>query len=127
FQNMNLSRPILRGLANVGFTTPTPTQQKAIPVALSGKDVVGGAQTGSGKTAAFIVPILERLLYRPKKVPTTRLTRVLILCPRVAVKLATYTDIKFALAVGGLSLKVQEAELKKRPEVVIATPGRFID
>ncbi|KAA8913756.1 P-loop containing nucleoside triphosphate hydrolase protein [Sphaerosporella brunnea] len=133
FQNMNLSRPILRGLANVGFTTPTLIQQKAIPVALLGKDVVGGAQTGSGKTAAFMVPILERLLYRPKKVPTTR---VLILCPTrelamqahsVAVKLAAYTDIKFALAVGGLSLKVQEAELKKRPDVVFATPGRFID
>lgn len=133
FHNMNLSRPILRGLANVGFTTPTLIQQKAIPVALLGKDVVGGAQTGSGKTAAFIVPILERLLYRPKKVATSR---VLILCPTrelamqahsVAVKLAAYTDIKFSLAVGGLSLKVQEAELKKRPDVIIATPGRFID
>ncbi|KAF8539670.1 P-loop containing nucleoside triphosphate hydrolase protein [Trichophaea hybrida] len=133
FQNMNLSRPILRGLANVGFTTPTLIQQKAIPVALLGKDVVGGAQTGSGKTAAFVVPILERLLYRPKKVATSR---VLILCPTrelamqahsVAVKLAVYTDIKFSLAVGGLSLKVQEAELKKRPDVIIATPGRFID
>lgn len=133
FQNMNLSRPILRGLANVGFTAPTLIQQKAIPVALLGKDVVGGAETGSGKTAAFIVPILERLLYRPKKVPTSR---VLILCPTrelamqahsVGVKLAAYTDIKFALAVGGLSLKVQELELKKRPDVIFATPGRFID
>jgi len=133
FQNMNLSRPILRGLANVGFTTPTLIQHKAIPVALLGKDVVGGAQTGSGKTAAFVVPILERLLYRPKKVATSR---VLILCPTrelamqahsVAVKLAAYTDIKFSLAVGGLSLKMQEAELKKRPDVIIATPGRFID
>jgi ATP-dependent RNA helicase DDX27 len=133
FQNMNLSRPILRGLTSVGFTTPTLIQQKTIPVALLGKDVVGGAQTGSGKTAAFVVPILERLLYRPKKIPTSR---VLILCPTrelamqchsVAVKLAAYTDIKFALAVGGLSLKVQEAELKKRPDVIIATPGRFID
>ncbi|KAI5783632.1 P-loop containing nucleoside triphosphate hydrolase protein [Geopyxis carbonaria] len=133
FQNMNLSRPILRGLANVGFTTPTLIQQKTIPVALLGKDVVGGAQTGSGKTAAFVVPILERLLYRPKKIATSR---VLILCPTrelamqahsVAVKLAAYTDIKFSLAVGGLSLKVQEAELKHRPDVIIATPGRFID
>jgi len=133
FQQMNLSRPILRGLANVGFNTPTLIQQKTIPVALLGKDVVGGAVTGSGKTAAFIVPILERLLFRPKKIP---ISRVVILCPTrelamqahsVAVKLAAYTDIKFALAVGGLSLKVQEAELKKRPDVIIATPGRFID
>lgn len=133
FQNMNLSRPILRGLANVGFTTPTLIQQKTIPVALLGKDVVGGAVTGSGKTAAFIVPILERLLFRPKKVPTSR---VVILCPTrelamqchsVAVKLAAFTDIKFVLAVGGLSLKVQEQELRQRPDVIIATPGRFID
>ncbi|PWW76543.1 DEAD-domain-containing protein, partial [Tuber magnatum] len=133
FQQMSLSRPILRGLAHIGFNTPTLIQQKTIPVALLGKDVVGGAVTGSGKTAAFVVPILERLLFRPKKIP---ISRVVILCPTrelamqahsVAVKLAAYTDIKFALAVGGLSLKVQEADLKKRPDVVIATPGRFID
>lgn len=133
FQGMSLSRPILRGLAAVGFTKPTPIQAKAIPIALMGKDVVGGAATGSGKTGAFIVPIIERLLYRPKKVATTRViillpTRELaIQCHSVACKLAEYTDIKFCLAVGGLSLKVQEAELRLRPDVVIATPGRFID
>ncbi|KLU84320.1 ATP-dependent RNA helicase DRS1 [Magnaporthiopsis poae ATCC 64411] len=133
FQGMSLSRPILRGLASVGFTKPTPIQAKAIPMALMGKDVVGGAQTGSGKTGAFMVPILERLLYRPKKVPTSRVvvltpTRELaIQCHAVATKLASHTDIKFCLAVGGLSLKVQEAELRLRPDVIIATPGRFID
>jgi ATP-dependent RNA helicase DDX27 len=133
FQHMSLSRPIHRGLAAVGFSQPTPIQAKTIPVALLGKDVVGGAVTGSGKTAAFIVPILERLLYRPKKVPTSRVailmpTRELaIQCHSVATKLASYTDIKFCLAVGGLSLKVQEAELRLRPDVIIATPGRFID
>ncbi|EPE36123.1 P-loop containing nucleoside triphosphate hydrolase [Glarea lozoyensis ATCC 20868] len=133
FQTMSLSRPILRGLAAVGFTQPTPIQAKTIPVALLGKDVVGGAVTGSGKTGAFIVPVLERLLYRPKKVPTSRVvilmpTRELaIQCHAVATKLASHTDIKFCLAVGGLSLKVQEAELRLRPDVIIATPGRFID
>ncbi|KAK6605660.1 ATP-dependent rna helicase drs1 [Botrytis cinerea] len=133
FQSMSLSRPILRGLATVGFTQPTPIQSKTIPVALLGKDVVGGAVTGSGKTAAFVVPVLERLLYRPKKVPTSRVailmpTRELaIQCHAVATKLASHTDIKFCLAVGGLSLKVQEAELRLRPDVIIATPGRFID
>ncbi|CZR54301.1 probable ATP-dependent RNA helicase drs1 [Phialocephala subalpina] len=133
FQGMSLSRPILRGLAAVGFSQPTPIQVKTIPVALLGKDVVGGAVTGSGKTAAFIVPVLERLLYRPKKVPTSRVailmpTRELaIQCHAVATKLASHTDIKFCLAVGGLSLKVQEAELRLRPDVIIATPGRFID
>jgi ATP-dependent RNA helicase DDX27 len=98
-----------------------------------GRDLVGGAVTGSGKTGAFIVPILERLLYRPKKIPTTRVvvltpTRELAMqCHAVATKLAAFTDIKFTLAVGGLSLKAQELELKLRPDVIIATPGRFID
>lgn len=133
FQAMSLSRPILRGLANVGFSKPTPIQAKTIPIALMGKDLVGGAVTGSGKTGAFIVPILERLLYRPKKIPTTRVvvltpTRELAMqCHAVATKLAAHTDIKFTLAVGGLSLKAQEVELRLRPDVIIATPGRFID
>ncbi|KAI0594854.1 hypothetical protein F4775DRAFT_605861 [Biscogniauxia sp. FL1348] len=133
FQGMSLSRPILRGLNSVGFNTPTPIQAKTIPLALEGKDLVGGAVTGSGKTAAFVVPILERLLYRPNKIPTSRVvilapTRELaIQCHSVAGRLASHTDIKFCLAVGGLSLKVQEAELRLRPDVIIATPGRFID
>ena len=133
FQSMSLSRPILKGLVAVGFTSPTPIQTKTVPVALLGKDVVGGAVTGSGKTAAFILPILERLLYRPKKMPTTRVgilmpTRELAAqCYHVATKLATFTDITFALIVGGLSLREQEQTLKKRPDVVVATPGRFID
>ncbi|GAO51195.1 hypothetical protein G7K_5306-t1 [Saitoella complicata NRRL Y-17804] len=133
FQDMNLSRPILKGLNAVGFTNPTAIQAKTIPVALLGKDIVGGAVTGSGKTAAFIVPILERLLYRPKKVPTSRVlvltpTRELAMqCYNVGIKLAAFTDIRFCLCVGGLSLKAQEAELRTRPDVIIATPGRFID
>ncbi|EEP82267.1 hypothetical protein UREG_07132 [Uncinocarpus reesii 1704] len=133
FQNFNLSRPILRGLAAVGFSAPTPIQRKAIPVGLLGKDLVGGAVTGSGKTAAFIIPILERLLYRPRKVPTSRVvilmpTRELaVQCYNVATKLATYTDITFCQLVGGFSLREQENVLKQRPDVIIATPGRFID
>lgn len=133
FQDFNLSRPILRGLAAVGFTDPTPIQRKAIPVALLGKDIVGSAVTGSGKTGAFIVPILERLLFRPRKIPTSRVailmpTRELaVQCYNVAVKLATFTDITFCQLVGGFSLREQENILKKRPDVIIATPGRFID
>ncbi len=133
FQNMSLSRPILRGLASVGFSEPTPIQSKAIPVALLGKDVVGGAVTGSGKTGAFIIPILERLLYRPRKVPTSRVailmpTRELaVQCFNVAKKLASFTDVTFCQMVGGFSLREQEAVLKSRPDVIIATPGRFID
>ncbi|KAJ2023385.1 nucleolar DEAD-box protein required for synthesis of 60S ribosomal subunit [Coemansia sp. S85] len=133
FTTMNLSRQIMKGLTKLGFAQPTPIQARTIPLALLGKDICGGAQTGSGKTAAFLVPILERLLYRPKN---AAVTRVLILCPtrelaiqchNVSTKLAGFTDISTCLCVGGLSLKQQESELKLRPDVVIATPGRLID
>ena len=133
FQTMSLSRPILRGLASVGFAEPTPIQRKTIPIALLGKDVVGGAVTGSGKTAAFMIPILERLLYRPKKVPTSRVavlmpTRELaVQCFNVAKKLASFTDVTFCQLVGGFSLREQESVLRSRPDVIVATPGRFID
>lgn len=133
FQDFNLSRPVLRGLAGLGFVQPTPIQRKTIPIAMLGKDVVGGAVTGSGKTAAFLVPIIERLLYRPKKVPTSRVailmpTRELaVQCFTVAKKLAAFTDITFCQLVGGFSLREQEAVLRGRPDVIIATPGRFID
>ena len=133
FQTMSLSRPVLKGLAAVGFSEPTPIQSKTIPIALLGKDVVGGAVTGSGKTAAFLVPTLERLLYRPKKVPTSRVailmpTRELaVQCFNVAKRLAAFTDITFSRLVGGFSLREQESELRMRPDVIIATPGRFID
>ncbi|KAG9306629.1 hypothetical protein G9A89_004176 [Geosiphon pyriformis] len=130
---MNLSRPILKGLSQVGFVQPTPIQVQTIPIALMGRDICGGAITGSGKTAAFIVPILERLLYRPRQTPAVRVlilapTRELaIQCHSVGMRLASFTDTTFCLCVGGLSLKVQEIELRQRPDIVIATPGRLID
>lgn len=133
FRNLGLSRALLKGLASLSFTTPTPIQAKTIPIALEGKDVVGGAVTGSGKTAAFVIPILERLMYRPKRTPTTRVailtpTRELALqCFNVAKKLASFTDITFGQAIGGLNSREQEKQLKLRPDIVIATPGRFID
>lgn len=135
FLTMNLSRPILKALTSLSFHTPTPIQVATIPVALLGKDVVGNAVTGSGKTAAFTIPMLERLLYRDKgkKAAATRClvlvpTRELaIQCFEVGTKLAAHTDIRFALVVGGLSLKAQETTLRTRPDVIIATPGRLID
>ncbi|KAJ1663045.1 nucleolar DEAD-box protein required for synthesis of 60S ribosomal subunit [Coemansia sp. RSA 1813] len=133
FTVMNLSRPIMKGLTKLGFVQPTPIQAKTIPIGLLGKDVCGGAQTGSGKTAAFLVPILERLLYRPKNVSVTRVTilcptrELAIQCHSVGTKLAAFTDISMCLCIGGLSLKSQEAELRQNPDVVIATPGRLID
>lgn len=78
FLALNLSKPLLRACSELNFETATPIQAACIPVALTGKDVVANAVTGSGKTAAFMLPILERLLYRPRRVP---LTRVLVLVP----------------------------------------------
>jgi ATP-dependent RNA helicase DDX27 len=108
FLNMNLSRPVLKALTSLGFHTPTPIQAATIPVGLLGKDVVGNAVTGSGKTAAFIIPMIERLLYRDrgKKAAATRClilvpTRELaVQCFDVGKKLATHTDIQLCLVVG---------------------------
>ena len=111
FLSMNLSRPILKALTSLGFATPTPIQAATIPVALLGKDVVGNAVTGSGKTAAFIIPMIERLLYRERG-KTAAATRCLILVPtrelgvqcyEVGKKLSAHTDIRFCLAVGMFS------------------------
>ncbi|PVV04957.1 hypothetical protein BB560_000523 [Smittium megazygosporum] len=133
FTSMNISRPIIRGLSSLGFVQPTPIQVKTIPIGLMGKDICGSAVTGSGKTAAFLVPVLERLMFRPTNVP---LSRVLILtptrelamqCHNVASKIAAFTNIRISLAVGGLSIKSQENELRERPDIIIATPGRLID
>lgn len=135
FEKLSLSRPILRALATLNFQTPTPIQAKSIPIALAGKDIVAGAVTGSGKTAAFMIPILERLAHRPKGRDEAK-TRVIIIMPtrELAVQcisvgraIARFMDVRFCLCVGGLSLKVQEMQLKDRPEIVIATPGRLID
>lgn len=135
FQSLNLSRPIMRALSSLNFHKPTPIQSKSIPIALAGKDIVAGAVTGSGKTAAFLIPVLERLAHRPKGRDDTK-TRVVILmptrelavqCVSVGRALAKFMDIRFCLCVGGLSLKVQEAQLKEGPDIVVATPGRLID
>ncbi|KAJ3175407.1 nucleolar DEAD-box protein required for synthesis of 60S ribosomal subunit [Geranomyces variabilis] len=133
FNGMRLSRPILKGIAAMGFVKPTAIQSRTIPIAMQGTDICASAVTGSGKTGAFIIPVLERLLFRPKNVATTRVlvlvpTRELgVQCHAVAVSLAKFSDIQFCLCVGGLSSKTQELELRKRPDVVIATPGRLID
>ena len=113
--------------------SPTYPQAACIPLALTGRDISGSAATGSGKTAAFTLPLLERLLHRPRRVNATY---VLVLVPvrELAVqvhsmiqKLAQFTDVRAALVVGGLSSQVQAATLRGRPEVVVATPGRMID
>ncbi|AOA63804.1 RNA helicase [Komagataella phaffii CBS 7435] len=134
FQSLSLSRPVLKGLSTLGYTKPSPIQSASIPIGLLGKDIVAGAQTGSGKTAAYMIPIIERLLFKPSKISATR---VVVLTPTrelaiqvndVGKKISQFVNgIEFGLAVGGLNLRKQEQELRKRPDIVIATPGRFID
>lgn len=113
FYQMNLSRPLLKAITEMNFINPTPIQAATIPVALLGRDICGCAATGTGKTAAYMLPTLERLLYRPSgEIPVTR---VLVLVPtrelgvqvyQVTKKLSQYSDIQIGLAVGGLDLKV---------------------
>lgn len=133
WEELSLSRPLLRAVKDLGFTHPTPIQAEAIPYALQGRDICGAAVTGSGKTAAFILPVLERLIYRPRRIAATR---VLIITPtrELAVQihamttgLGRHTDVRVAMAVGGLSLQTQETALRTRPDIVVATPGRMID
>ncbi|GAB0495700.1 hypothetical protein MMPV_007005 [Pyropia vietnamensis] len=141
FADLHLSRPLLRAVEALGWDVPTPIQAAAIPPALAGRDVLGSASTGSGKTAAFMLPVLERLL-RSGTIGGSgssgagAATRVLALlptrelavqCHTVTTALAKYTGITSALAVGGLSSAVQEAALRSRPSVVVATPGRAVD
>ncbi|KDN52852.1 DEAD-domain-containing protein [Tilletiaria anomala UBC 951] len=136
FQALDLSRPILRALASLSFHAPTPIQARTIPLALAGKDIVAGAVTGSGKTAAFMIPTLERLAHLHSGSSAEAKSRVLILtptrelaiqCHSVGKAIGKFTGVRFCLCVGGLSLKVQEAELRTRPDIIIATPGRLID
>nr|ODN94032.1 ATP-dependent RNA helicase DRS1 [Cryptococcus depauperatus CBS 7841] len=137
FTAMNLSRPLLRALNSLQFAAPTPIQARAIPLALLGRDILGSAVTGSGKTAAFLVPILERLCYRDRGKGGAA-CRVLILCPtrELAVQCEAVgkalaekggLDVRFALLVGGLSLNAQAHTLRTLPDILIATPGRLID
>ncbi|GAA6236189.1 probable ATP-dependent RNA helicase DDX27 isoform X2 [Lates japonicus] len=133
FDDMNLSRPILKAVTALGFKQPTPIQKACVPVGLLGRDLCACAATGTGKTAAFMLPVLERLVYKPRM---SQVTRVLVLVPTrelgiqvhsVARQLAQFTSITTCLTVGGLDLKSQEAALRAGPDVLIATPGRLID
>ncbi|CAN7110230.1 unnamed protein product [Brassica rapa subsp. narinosa] len=133
FIKLNLPRPLIQACKTLGYEKPTPIQAACIPLAMLGRDLCASAITGSGKTAAFALPTLERLMYRPKRVSATR---ALILTPtrELAVqihsmiqKLAQYTDIKCGLIVGGLSVREQEVVLRSMPDIVVATPGRMID
>jgi len=131
FNTFNLSPVLQRGIADVGYVTPRPIQDQTIPAVLEGRDVLGLAQTGTGKTAAFALPLLQRLLEGRRPGP-----RVLVLAPtrELATQiteefraLARFTRIKVAVVFGGVSVRSQITALNGDPEIVVACPGRLLD
>jgi ATP-dependent RNA helicase RhlE len=131
FDRFELHPDIARGVRAMGFTRPRPIQSETIPAALEGADVLGLAQTGTGKTAAFALPLLDQLLDERKPGP-----RALVLAPtrELATQidaeirlLAKFTPLKSALVFGGVSMRAQVNALRRRPEIVVACPGRLLD
>lgn len=133
FNDLALDAPLLRATEKLGYTDATDVQAQTIPAALAGGDLLVSAKTGSGKTAAFLLPMLQRLLQNPK--PSSS-TRGLILLPtrelaiqtqKTLEQLAGFTQIKAGLIIGGEAYKHQVATLRRNPEVLIATPGRLVE
>lgn len=131
FQAMGVNTNLLKAITRKGFSVPTPIQRKTIPLLLDGQDVVGMARTGSGKTAAFVIPMIEKLKSHSAKVGA----RALVLSPsrelalqtlKVVKELARWTDLKCVLLVGGDSLEEQFSFMSGNPDIIIATPGRFL-
>jgi len=134
FAGFNLSEPVSRGIEDAGFLRPTPIQELALPIALQGKDVAGQAQTGTGKTAAFLITIFERLLGMGKRkagVPAALViapTRELVLqIYQDAQVLGAHTGLKTVAVFGGLDYRGQASQLREGTDIVVATPGRLID
>ena len=138
FENLGLSAPLMRAIADEGYVTPTPIQSAAIPVVLASRDVVATAQTGTGKTAAFALPILERLLPQANTSfsPARHPVRTLVLAPtrelavQVAESFATYgrhTGLRSTVVYGGVPLDPQIKACLAGVEILVATPGRLLD
>jgi superfamily II DNA/RNA helicase len=133
FSDLGLSPEVLKAVADAGYDTPTPIQAQAIPVALSGRDVLGIAQTGTGKTAAFTLPMIDRLAAGRSK---ARMPRSLVIAPtreladQVSASFEKYAKgrkLEWALLIGGVSFADQERKLDRGVDVLIATPGRLLD
>ncbi len=136
FVSLGLSASICTPLARLGYTTPTPVQQQAIPIVLTGRDLLARAQTGTGKTAAFGLPMLERLTTRGGVKATTRKPRALVLVPtrelalQVHKSLSTYgvpANMRVTAIFGGVSIVPQKKELLRGTDIIVATPGRLLD
>jgi ATP-dependent RNA helicase RhlE len=131
FSDLGLSPELLRAVAEKGYDTPTPIQRQAIPAVLGGRDVLAGAQTGTGKTAGFVLPLLQRLVAADGRTP-----RVLVLTPtrELAAQVAEsarvygrYTNLRTTVIFGGVSEKPQIGALRSGCDILIATPGRLLD
>jgi ATP-dependent RNA helicase RhlE len=136
FKALGLSDALVRAVTELGYTDPTPVQQQAIPVVLAGRDLLAGAQTGTGKTAGFVLPILQRLAAQPAPAGQPRPVRALILAPtrelaaQVEESVRDYGRHKkstVAVVFGGVSINNQVAALKRGVDIVVATPGRLLD
>ncbi|MGN6830485.1 DEAD/DEAH box helicase [Paucibacter sp. M5-1] len=138
FDTLPLDPKLLRAVADSGYTSMTPIQAKAIPIVLEGRDVMGAAQTGTGKTAAFSIPLLQRMLKHENASasPARHPVRALVLAPtreladQVANNVKAYskhTNLRAAVVFGGIDMKPQTLQLKAGVEVLIATPGRLLD
>ncbi|MGH7719082.1 MAG: DEAD/DEAH box helicase [Gemmatimonadaceae bacterium] len=130
FASLRLAQPLMEAVRDAGYDAPTPIQAQAIPLALNGRDVIGLAQTGTGKTAAFTLPILHRLAGGPRRVRALVLTPTRELAAQVRVsfeKYARHTDIRVAEVYGGVAIGPQEQALRRGVDVVVATPGRLLD
>ncbi|MFN2430054.1 MAG: DEAD/DEAH box helicase [Cryomorphaceae bacterium] len=136
FQDLQLIQPLLRAIEGEGYDTPTAIQAKAIPPALKGQDILGSAQTGTGKTAAFALPIIQQISQQKKNGKPHQNLYALIVTPtrELALQIAEsfdvygkYTDVKSAVVFGGVAQKSQTDALRRKPEVLIATPGRLLD
>ncbi|MDD5297821.1 MAG: DEAD/DEAH box helicase [Rhodocyclaceae bacterium] len=138
FDELGLMPELLRAVADSGYTEPTPIQQQAIPVVLAGKDVMGGAQTGTGKTAGFTLPLLQRLAKHASSSPSPAKhpVRALLLCPTRELAMQVYESVKTyskylplrsTCIYGGVDMRAQIEELRRGVEIVVATPGRLLD
>jgi ATP-dependent RNA helicase RhlE len=135
FHELGLTKQLVAAVISLGYETPTPIQAQAIPLLLEGRDMIGLAQTGTGKTAAFGLPLIEMLLKEQKR-PDNRTTRTLILAPtrelvnQIAANLKSYvrnTPLKINSVVGGASINKQQLQLEKGTDILVATPGRLLD
>lgn len=135
FEQLGIIEPILKAIEKVGYLNPTPIQEKAIPLLLASKDILGSAQTGTGKTAAFAIPILQHLFLSPNK-DGKRNIRALVLAPTRELAIQTadnftlyskYINIKNVVIYGGVPQKKQEFALSKGTDILVATPGRLLD